>query len=539
MADQFPSAQNFYDAEKDLRTVSAVSNSRDPDTGAEIDTWLTRTGGQTDTLAGRLDKLGIVVVGTTTVGVTLNSANEAVLNNTAGSAGFGNYYSWGGSFSPSGHVVAPGTDPALIGSGYVPRSDIVLRDQLAATGGVALVGNAADNRGEDFTGAISAPGVKSLTTFGGMVVGDNPFAVPGSDFPGTAGLRDAVTVSRKLVNTATDCHAFADKTIIEDASDAGTFGAFDCTTVLRGTNPQSHLMAFQNRADFAGANVVGTHIGYLSWPTATGTGEITNVKSAEFRNVDTLTATIKNYTGLDIDPKGATDSNVGILVRNATVSVTASPPISFNSAQGTLGYSLYAPNGGKAYNKGKVSIGDFGALPADAATPYALNVREAGSSVTASLTASDANGAFLFATGDNRISFFTNASLAGYWGKVADSRAFIAGANTQPLGTTTARWATANLITAPNVSSDETLKDFEDVTEGEVLCAKEVRTMMRKYRLKAGDGKVHFGVGAQSVVAVFEKHGLVVDDYNLISIDDNGFYSVVYEELLCFIMLGL
>lgn len=136
MADQFPTQQNFYDAEKDLRTVSAVSNSRDPDTGVEIDTWQTRTGGQTDTLKGRLDKLGLLIVGDTTTGVTLQGANEVVLNNTSGSIGLGNYYSWGGNFPK---VVSPGADPAPVGSGYTPRTDVILRSQLASAVGAALV----------------------------------------------------------------------------------------------------------------------------------------------------------------------------------------------------------------------------------------------------------------------------------------------------------------------------------------------------------------------------------------------------------------
>lgn len=138
MADQFPTKQNFYDAEKDLRTMSAVSNSRDPDTGAAIDSWVTRRGDTTDTLNGRLDKIGPIVVGDTATGAILSSANESVLNNTVGSAGFGNYYAWAGSFPKT---VAPGTDPALPASGYVVRSDVALRAQITSNGGAAIIGS--------------------------------------------------------------------------------------------------------------------------------------------------------------------------------------------------------------------------------------------------------------------------------------------------------------------------------------------------------------------------------------------------------------
>ena len=53
-------------------------------------------------------------------------------------SGDDNWYSWGGNLP---HVVAPGTDPTLPGSGYVPRTDVVLRDQLVASDGISLIGS--------------------------------------------------------------------------------------------------------------------------------------------------------------------------------------------------------------------------------------------------------------------------------------------------------------------------------------------------------------------------------------------------------------
>lgn len=52
-------------------------------------------------------------------------------------AGTTSYYSWTGIFP---HVVAPGTDPTAVGSGYVPRIDVVLRNELAEIDGARLVG---------------------------------------------------------------------------------------------------------------------------------------------------------------------------------------------------------------------------------------------------------------------------------------------------------------------------------------------------------------------------------------------------------------
>lgn len=43
----------------------------------------------------------------------------------------GNWYSWGGNLPKT---VAPGADPTAIGSGYVPRTDVVLRNELTSGG---------------------------------------------------------------------------------------------------------------------------------------------------------------------------------------------------------------------------------------------------------------------------------------------------------------------------------------------------------------------------------------------------------------------
>lgn len=124
MADQFPTKQQFYDAEKDLRTVNAVSNSRDPDTGAEIDTWATRRGDTTDTLAGRLKRIGIERIGDFTAGCTVTARNQGVLE-----VG-GSVYVWLGAFPTGGKVVPPGSTPASTG-GIGPTSWLDVGDASA------------------------------------------------------------------------------------------------------------------------------------------------------------------------------------------------------------------------------------------------------------------------------------------------------------------------------------------------------------------------------------------------------------------------
>lgn len=127
----FLDLQGAKDLNTDAIHIGAVANSKDPVTGAEIDTHVNRVGGTDYTLQGFWNSIGPVVMTWTSVtGGTLTQPNQAFLHPTNG-----NYYSWAGEFPK---VVAPGTDPTLSGSGYVPRADVVLRSQLADVNGASL-----------------------------------------------------------------------------------------------------------------------------------------------------------------------------------------------------------------------------------------------------------------------------------------------------------------------------------------------------------------------------------------------------------------
>lgn len=78
-----------------------------------------------------------LVDGSFETGGTLTSTNDVLLLESAGTA-----YAWTGVYPVGGYVVAPGIDPTLPGSGYVPRTDVVLRVQLAEIDGANLVGGA-------------------------------------------------------------------------------------------------------------------------------------------------------------------------------------------------------------------------------------------------------------------------------------------------------------------------------------------------------------------------------------------------------------
>lgn len=100
---------------------------------AQEDEYNQRDGVISPTVRGAIKALGPVPVDFTfTTGGTFTSRNQAAKNPPDG-----NWYGWGGDGLP--HVVAPGTDPALPGSGYVPRTDVLLRNELASGSGSGLV----------------------------------------------------------------------------------------------------------------------------------------------------------------------------------------------------------------------------------------------------------------------------------------------------------------------------------------------------------------------------------------------------------------
>ena len=67
-------------------------------------------------------------------GGTLTSATDVLLQEKTGKV-----YSWTGSYPSGGYVVVPDTDPTVI-AGYVPRTDVALRSELAGAGGADMIG---------------------------------------------------------------------------------------------------------------------------------------------------------------------------------------------------------------------------------------------------------------------------------------------------------------------------------------------------------------------------------------------------------------
>lgn len=128
--------------------------------------------------------------------------------------------------------------------------------------------------------------------------------------------------------------------------------------------------------------------------------------------------------------------------------------------------------------------------------------------------------------------------------------------NARTLGTSSARWTSVYATTGTINTSDKRLKrDIRKISTTEKKVAKELKPLLCAYKFKDDKNqKIHIGVIAQEVMKVFEKHGLNVFDYSIVTYDswaeekdENGnvtkeegnIYGVRYEELLAFIISTL
>jgi hypothetical protein len=135
------------------------------------------------------------------------------------------------------------------------------------------------------------------------------------------------------------------------------------------------------------------------------------------------------------------------------------------------------------------------------------------------------------------------------------------------LGEAGALWTEVFATNGTINTSDERLKtELLDVNEAELAAAVEVKANIKKFKMldsvdKKGDAaRIHFGVGAQTVKKIFEKHGLDANDYSLFcydeweaepeEVDENGkitfkgrdagnAYGIRYNQLIMFILATL
>lgn len=373
-----------------------------------------------------------------------------------------------------------------------------LRQELASPGGVDLVNGAAKVAGEDFTGPITAPEIKTKSTYGNLASGNKSFGHPGDDWPNSSALRDAVTVSRDISNNLTDCHAFSDKTVVTNPTDYGGYGAFDATTWLKGSVKQNHIFSFQDRIIHDGTNNLENQTGFYSRPEIRNSGNVLSRIG------------VKIYDPVKTG-SGSVKENVGIFCENLT-----GDNVSAITLLQSSGYSIYAPNAGLTYLGGTLGLG---VSPNGGTNP--VYIKNTGASKIATVVTTNKDVSFGTQT-DDIAGIAVGNAIRVQVKQLGDSYALTPTSNgTAPLGDAANRWSAVYAASGTINTSDERFKtDLIDIEDAEHKAAIEIKENIRKFKMLDAvqskgieNARWHFGVGAQTVGDIMRKHGLNPEDY--------------------------
>lgn len=388
------------------------------------------------------------------------------------------------------------------------------REDLATAGGADLIGfpggrtvfdklsdiiNRADYPTDaDFNiakaGKASIDGTGRLRT-PGIIAGTEELLAPTT--------RDAFVAGRTVLG-ATDCHGFSDRTVIDNVTDAGTYGCFDTTLKLRGSNVQNHVYSFQDRVDYQGSGTLENQAGLYSTPTFSGSGTWQNRYGAYIDNL--------NKTGT-----GTVQAQIGVYIRDLNAATTN---VALNMEQ-TTGYAIYAAGGAKSYHKGAMEIGK--GENADGVM-FAVQGAVGGARGFLHSTSSTVQ---LGGIGANvPLQVVNNGAVRVEITDSAGAYAFRPGAdNTQPLGDVTKRWNALYAGSGTINTSDAREKQQVRPIDAAILRAwARVEFCMFKFNEaveRKGDGaRWHIGAIAQRVKEAFEAEGLDPFAYGLLCYDE-------------------
>lgn len=453
------------------------------------------------------------------LGNTLNYPNDILFWESESE-----YYRWDGQLPK---VVPPGSTPNSAGGTgkgkWVSVGDASLRGDLASTSpgkGVSLVYDAVKRSGDAFTGHVDMPSLTVKSTFGSVIVGDQPVGVEGAQWPLPDSLRDSINVSRLLSNTPFNCHAFSDKTVLSQGTAIDGYGAFDSTVIIYGSHHQDHAHSFQDRVSYRGSNRLDNTYGYYSAPNISGTGTVGDRRGIFINDVAIFGGgTLEQQTGVYLeDLKAASGINVAYQTRQTT------------------GYTFYAPNSAKMYHKGAAG---FGYDPVAGDTNFAIHFR--GSAPVTSYYGflhTDNSGASLGVSQDAAILFIQGGSVrAKIKPQATTLSAFTPGDdNHTPLGDIANRWSVVVAGTGTINTSDarqktspiglETLSENLASNHDAILDAwGEVSVIAFKWLQsisEKGEGlaRWHIGVIAQQVRDAFENHGVDATKFGLLCHDE-------------------
>lgn len=336
--------------------------------------------------------------------------------------------------------------------------------------------------------------------------------IAGTEEVSGATTRDAFVVGRNVTG-ATDCHGFADRTVMSGVTDAGTYGSFDCTARLDGANTQNHVFTFQDRVIYNGSGVLQNSAGFLSRAQHTGTGTI-----AKRIGVD--------VAGVEVTGGGAVTEQTGVLVRDITAGAAK---VGVNIEQAT-GFALYANGGARSFHKGgfRIGVDDESSVPLSVGAPGSSNF----------YVLPSAGNVQLGASGASVLQLLTESAVRAEISTSGNGYGFRPGAdNAQPLGATNRRWSQLFAGTATISTSDAREKTaVRQFNVAEVAAAKDLAKEIGAFRFlaavaeKGDSAREHIGMTVQRAIEVMESHGLDPFGYSFICYDEWDAQSEIRDE---------
>ncbi|NMX65415.1 tail fiber domain-containing protein [Pseudomonas sp. WS 5079] len=338
-----------------------------------------------------------------------------------------------------------------------------------------------------------------------------PYIIAGDEELSGGAQRDAIVVGR-TVEGLTDCHAFADRTVIDGVTDYGGYGTFDGTTILRGSNAQDHMFTFQDRNSYEGSGSIQAFYGMILRPTQYGTGHIASrvhIDVTGLRQPDSAGGTCTSEAAINVRQMSVADSSVVLRTDQAKV-------------PGKESLNIFFAGDAPSVMVGALKLGKMG-LPG--------SIFEATSPGVGSATAfieSSPTSVFFGSQADAAISFYANALprleiLSGASGGTVRPGT----ANTQLLGDSGRYWSGGYFGTAPQVVSDARKKtEVRKLSVAEIKAAKElvkeigIWQFLESISDKGADGaRLHVSMTVQRAIEIFASNGLDAMRYGFICHD--------------------
>lgn len=105
--------------------------------------------------------------------------------------------------------------------------------------------------------------------------------------------------------------------------------------------------------------------------------------------------------------------------------------------------------------------------------------------------------------------------------------------NVCKLGTSTARWSQIYVVSPNLTPATRSDVKFAKARSGETEAALEIGRLINRY--KDEGGRICYGVRAEDVLAIMEKHGLPSEHYGIVY-EEDGVVSMCYEQLHAFVI---